>query len=433
MDLKKNRRIEGTGLGLVISRNLVHMMGGEIGVESEYGSGSTFYFSIVQKVVDATPISECNHDDEVNSTIVNECENMFIAPSARILLVDDNKPNQFVACELLKPLQLQIDTADDGRQAVAMIQRYHYDLVLMDHMMPVMDGIEATKAVRALDDDEYRRLPIIALTANAMVDAKPEFEKAGMNGFVAKPINFNAICRQLLRWLPKDKVKRLSNDEARAQLLGDNAIVDTVKAKEAVSAPEKDASDTAISLETAIKYCGSKEVFLKLVPTFYRTIDSKAALIEDYLDKGMIKDYTIEVHALKSSALLVGATELSALAKELELLGKAEDVNALREKTPALVHMYLDMKNVLSEYISDTTDNKKAASNDDIIAALQKMHECVDSFDIDGADDCMKGLLSYSVPDSIKEQMHTLQLLVDDVAMEDILKLTDEMIEKLTE
>lgn len=431
VDLKKNRRIEGTGLGLVISRNLVHMMGGEIGVKSEYGSGSTFYFSIVQKVVDATPISECKHEDEVNSTIVNECENMFIAPSARILLVDDNKPNQFVACELLKPLQLQIDTADDGRQAVAMIQRYHYDLVLMDHMMPVMDGIEATKAVRALADDEYRRLPIIALTANAMVDAKPEFEKAGMNGFVAKPINFNAICRQLLMWLPKDKVQRLSKDEARAKLLC--ADVDNVQSKEASSATEKDAADTAISLETAIKNCGSKEVFLKLVPTFYRTIDSKAALIEEYLDKGRIKDYTIEVHALKSSALLVGATGLSALAKKLEMLGKAEDVNALREKTPALVQMYLDMKDVLSEYISDTPDNKKTVSNEEIIAVLQKMHDCVDSFDIDGTDDCMKKLSSFSIPDSINEQVHTLQFLVDDVAMEDIMKLTDEMIEKLKE
>lgn len=433
VDLKKNRRIEGTGLGLVISRNLVHMMGGEIGVESEYGSGSTFYFSIVQKVVDATPISECNHENEDNSTIVNECENMFIAPTAHILLVDDNKPNQFVACELLKPLQLQIDTADDGRQAVAMIQRYHYDLVLMDHMMPVMDGIEATKAVRALEDDEYRSLPIIALTANAMVEAKPEFEKAGMNGFVAKPINFNAICRQLLMWLPEDKVQRLSKDEARAQLLGGAAMVDTMQEKAVSSALEKDAADTAISLETAIKNCGSKEMFLKLVPTFYRTIDSKAALIEEYLDKGMIKDYTIEVHALKSSALLVGATGLSALAKELEMLGKAEDINALREKTPALVHMYLDMKDVLSEYIRDIADYKKSASNDDIIAVLQKMHDCVDSFDIDGADDCMKKLLSFYIPDNIKEQMHTLQLLVDDIAMEDIMKLTDEMIEKLKE
>lgn len=303
----------------------------------------------------------------------------------------------------------------------------------MDHMMPVMDGIEATKAVRALEDDEYRSLPIIALTANAMVEAKPEFEKAGMNGFVAKPINFNAICRQLLMWLPEDKVQRLSKDEARAQLLGGAAMVDTMQEKAVSSALEKDAADTAISLETAIKNCGSKEMFLKLVPTFYRTIDSKAALIEEYLDKGMIKDYTIEVHALKSSALLVGATGLSALAKELEMLGKAEDINALREKTPALVHMYLDMKDVLSEYIRDIADYKKSASNDDIIAVLQKMHDCVDSFDIDGADDCMKKLLSFYIPDNIKEQMHTLQLLVDDIAMEDIMKLTDEMIEKLKE
>ena len=135
------------------------MMGGTIGVESEYGKGSKFYFCIDQTIMDPTPISEINYEQRHNSVVSKEAESLFTAEDAHILLVDDNSLNLLVAQELLKPLQLQIDTAENGKDAVAMVQERHYDLVLMDHMMPVMDGIEATKAIRALPEPQYQNLP----------------------------------------------------------------------------------------------------------------------------------------------------------------------------------------------------------------------------------------------------------------------------------
>lgn len=116
---------------------------------------------------------------------------------------------------------MQIDTAENGLQAVKMVRGSQYDLVLMDHMMPVMDGIEAAKAIRALPEDKYQKLPIIALTANAMVDARKEFLNAGMNGFVAKPIDFARICNQLKLWLPKDLVRDVPKEEAKKLLADD--------------------------------------------------------------------------------------------------------------------------------------------------------------------------------------------------------------------
>ena len=124
---------------------------------------------------------------------------------------------------------MQIDTAENGMQAVAMVQQNQYDLVLMDHMMPVMDGIVATGKIRELPDERYKKLPIIALTANAMVDARKEFLNAGMNGFVAKPIDFTRICNQLRLWLPKELVQEVSGEEARKLLMNDISDSDTTE------------------------------------------------------------------------------------------------------------------------------------------------------------------------------------------------------------
>lgn len=417
VEMDRNRYVEGTGLGLTISQNLVNMMGGVIEVESEYGKGSRFFFTIEQTIIDPTPVSAVNYNGQKDNVTEKEAECLFIAPEAHILLVDDNELNLVVAKELLKPLRMQIDTAENGLQAVKMVRGSQYDLVLMDHMMPVMDGIEAAKAIRALPEDKYQKLPIIALTANAMVDARKEFLNAGMNGFVAKPIDFARICNQLKLWLPKDLVRDVPKEEAK-KLLADDLSDREIQ-------PED--SQRGFSFEEGVNHCGSKAALMKTIRIFYRTIDSKANKIEQCLKEGLISDYVIEIHALKSSALLIGAVPLSEAAKELEGYGKQGKTELLEEKTPDLLAMYRDLKNILRPYAEKEEDAKKEFSDGEWITALQQIHQCIEQFDLDGVDQIMEQLEEYQVPECIRESMDQLRVYVADVSLEEIMELTDTM------
>ena len=421
VEIDRNRYVEGTGLGLTISQNLVNMMGGVIEVESEYGKGSKFYFTIEQTIVDPTPMSAVNYEQQKSGVIEKEAESLFIAPGAHILLVDDNDLNLVVAKELLKPLRMQIDTAENGLQAVKMVRGSQYDLVLMDHMMPVMDGIEAAKAIRALPEDKYQKLPIIALTANAMVDARKEFLNAGMNGFVAKPIDFARICNQLKLWLPKDLVRDVPKEEAK-KLLADDLSDREIQ-------PED--SQRGFSFEEGVNHCGSKAALMKTIRIFYRTIDSKADKIEQCLKEGLISDYVVEVHALKSSALLIGAVPLSEAAKELEGYGKQGKTELLEEKTPDLLAMYRDFKDILKPYADKEEAARQEASNGEWCQALQQIHQCIEQFDLDGVDRIMEKLEEYQIPECIRESMDQLRVYVADVSMEEIMELTDTMTELL--
>lgn len=417
VEMDRNRYVEGTGLGLTISQNLVNMMGGVIEVESEYGKGSRFFFTIEQTIIDPTPVSAVNYNGQKDNVTEKEAECLFIAPEAHILLVDDNELNLVVAKELLKPLRMQIDTAENGLQAVKMVRGSQYDLVLMDHMMPVMDGIEAAKAIRALPEDKYQKLPIIALTANAMVDARKEFLNAGMNGFVAKPIDFARICNQLKLWLPKDLVRDVPKEEAK-KLLADDLSDREIQ-------PED--PQMGFSFEEGVNHCGSKAALMKTIRIFYRTIDSKANKIEQCLKEGLISDYVIEVHALKSSALLIGAVPLSEAAKELEGYGKQGKTEVLEEKTPDVLTLYRDLKNILRPYAEKEEDAKKEFSDGEWITALQQIHQCIEQFDLDGVDQIMEQLEEYQVPECIRESMDQLRVYVADVSLEEIMELTDTM------
>lgn len=417
VEIDRNRYVEGTGLGLTISQNLVNMMGGVIEVESEYGKGSRFFFTIEQTIIDPTPVSAVNYNGQKDNVTEKEAECLFIAPEAHILLVDDNELNLVVAKELLKPLRMQIDTAENGLQAVKMVRGSQYDLVLMDHMMPVMDGIEAAKAIRALPEDKYQKLPIIALTANAMVDARKEFLNAGMNGFVAKPIDFARICNQLKLWLPKDLVRDVPKEEAK-KLLADDLSDREIQ-------PED--PQMGFSFEEGVKHCGSKAALMKTIRIFYRTIDSKANKIEQCLKEGLISDYVIEIHALKSSALLIGAVPLSEAAKELEDYGKQGKTEVLEEKTPDVLTLYRDLKNILRPYAEKEEDAKKEFSDGEWITALQQIHQCIEQFDLDGVDQIMEQLEEYQVPECIRESMDQLRVYVADVSLEEIMELTDTM------
>ena len=421
VEMDRNRYVEGTGLGLTISQNLVNMMGGVIEVESEYGKGSRFFFTIEQTIIDPTPVSAVNYNGQKDNVTEKEAECLFIAPEAHILLVDDNELNLVVAKELLKPLRMQIDTAENGLQAVKMVRGSQYDLVLMDHMMPVMDGIEAAKAIRALPEDKYQKLPIIALTANAMVDARKEFLNAGMNGFVAKPIDFARICNQLKLWLPKDLVRDVPKEEAK-KLLADDLSDREIQ-------PED--PQMGFSFEEGVNHCGSKAALMKTIRIFYRTIDSKADKIEQCLKEGLISDYVVEVHALKSSALLIGAVPLSEAAKELEGYGKQGKTELLEEKTPDLLAMYRDFKDILKPYADKEEAARQEASNGEWCQALQQIHQCIEQFDLDGVDRIMEKLEEYQIPECIRESMDQLRVYVADVSMEEIMELTDTMTELL--
>lgn len=204
VDLKKNKGKEGTGLGLAISRQLVELMGGELLVDSEYGKGSDFYFTLWEGIESEDTVGDFG---EVKEQSQGEEEVFtFTLKDATILLVDDNEINREVAQALLEPFEMKIDAVSNGKEALEMVQKNHYDLVFMDHYMPEMDGVEATKRIRGLEGEYYKNLPILALTADAVQGVKEEFLAAGMNDFVSKPIAMKDITAALRRFMPEEKI-----------------------------------------------------------------------------------------------------------------------------------------------------------------------------------------------------------------------------------
>jgi CheY-like chemotaxis protein len=339
----------------------------------------------------------------------------FTAKDAKILLVDDNEMNLKVAIGLLEPLQMQIDTAQNGKQAVGMVQNKQYDIVFMDHMMPVMDGVEATKAIRKLEGAAYQKLPIVALSANATTEAREMFKKEGMDDFVAKPIRMKDICRCILKWLPETFVDRQNTEKE-----------ETVPEETALT-PIGD-----LDMEEAIANCGSQKTFLRMLGDFYKLIDAKTVKLEKCLADGMIRDYTIEVHALKNTARLIGAMELSEQFYRLEQLGNEENVEQILTYHPKTMELFQSYKPLLEPYAGGDDQEKREVSKEVLQETLKRLHNAIDGFDLDGADEAMKELETYRFPDDMLEMFRQLQVFMADVAMEDILQLTDAMCDQLT-
>ena len=205
VDEEKNRHIEGTGLGLSIVKQLVELMGGNIKVSSIYGAGSTFTVALPQGISDSSPIGELNIHNQTTAMRTNY-ENSFQAPEARILIVDDNEMNLEVERRLMDGTDMYIDTAAGGKEALELSNRYHYDAILMDHLMPEMDGIECLEQLRAQVGSLNRSTPVVVLTANAGAENKELYTRVGFDGYLVKPVSGAALEEMLLKYLPKEKV-----------------------------------------------------------------------------------------------------------------------------------------------------------------------------------------------------------------------------------
>ncbi len=407
LDLKNNLGKEGTGLGLTISSQLIDLMGGKLKVESEYGKGSRFYFNISQRLVSEEEYDRIKADDAIQE---------FATEKVNVLIVDDDAMNLKVAEKLLEPYGMNIDLANGGEQAVSMAEDKKYDLIFMDHMMPVVDGLEATRRIREIKDDYYKNLPIIALTANAMVDNRDKFFAAGITEILTKPIEMDKMAKTLLEYLPKEKIYHSK--------LGINRL--------GIKQENEDDEKLVIGgldVDYGIRYSGGKEMFLELLSDYYLLIDTKTNKIKRCIEDNLIKDYTIEVHALKNTSRLIGALELAKNFEYLEHLGNQGYIEDIKAETNAVLEKYNSYKDILRGYGNRDKKDKKQISNEAIIRCLENMHKAVEEFDMDTCDNQMEILETYVLPDDCKESMEKLRVYMADVAMEEILSTTNEMIE----
>ncbi len=321
----RDRKEGGIGLGLTISRAIVELMGGFLTIDSKYGTGTQIQFTVPQKVEDATPIG--NIDSRLSSVGIEAVDDekygdsavrvtgrvksdkpvgQMIMPRAHVMIVDDSFMNLKVIEGLLKPYRIRVTTALSGREALEKLVSRDYDFIFMDHMMPEMDGVECLNKIRSRDIPYYKNVPVIALTANAVAGAKEKFIELGFTDFIAKPVELSSLEKMLKKYIPKEKIsyaeeiEEVANNEVAA---GDLVIGD-------------------LNVKKGLLYCGSVENYKNVLNVHATNGPDNIDKIRRLFEEKNITDYTIYIHALKSSMASIGAETLSEMAKDMEQAGK---------------------------------------------------------------------------------------------------------------
>ncbi|HBA96660.1 MAG TPA: acetyltransferase, partial [Lachnospiraceae bacterium] len=331
----------------------------------------------------------------------------FTAPDAEILVVDDNAINLTVVQGLLKPLDMNIETALSGMKAVSKITDKRYDIIFMDHMMPEMDGIETTRVIRRMLG-ENGQVPIIALTANAVDGTRELFISEGMDDFVAKPIELRVIIAKLRKWLPKEKIIKKNKNNS------DTASRQTEKKE----IPEIEGLD----IQTALKLLGGEKLFWSVLKEYYRVIDKKYAVIQEYLQEENWKRYTIEVHALKSSSKQIGANELASLAERMESAGNAGETGLIKELTPVMLEKYIQYKHILAPYFKEEDMEQgrmsENANAEKLGGFFANMKEAMDNLDMDAMEEVINNMKLYTYDGIQKKYFEQLKNAVEDIDTE---------------
>ncbi|MBR1635999.1 MAG: response regulator [Lachnospiraceae bacterium] len=370
LDEEKNSGIQGTGLGLDISRQFANLMGGDLHCESVYGEGSDFILVVDQKIIDDTVIGEFKeHDDEMaQGPYVPE----FVAPDAEVLVVDDTPMNLTVIKGLLAGTKMFITTANSGEECLEKIKYDSFNVVLLDHMMPGMDGIETIHRIRETHPD----LPVYALTANA-AEGEEFYLSHGFNGFLTKPVDGVTLEKAIRKYLPDEIVMERKKDDAAAE-------------PEKLPKEMEWLEETAgISVPLGIRHSGGVTPFINSLQLFYDTIDDNSGVIENAFDDGDIKLYTIKVHALKSSARIIGADDLSGFAEQLEEAGNKEDYDFIEANTAKLLADYRAYKEILAKLDAadvPADDGKDPVPEDELADAYNALKDFIPQMDYDAVE-----------------------------------------------
>ena len=421
---ERNRNIEGTGLGMSITLQLLKLMNSELNVESEYGIGSKFSFELTQKIVDKEPIG--NLEERIKNMSTDFTYNAsFVAPDAKLLVVDDNVINRKVLISLLKETKVKIDEAESGFECLEKVAETHYDLIFLDHMMPEMDGIETFHKIKNMTDFPCKDTPIIALTANAISGAREMYLNEGFDGFLSKPVQADKLEKTIESLIPKDKIS-YEEREKTSTSSPNNEIEKAIK-----KLPEVDGIDWRYALSNM----PNLEALENTVKNFYCSLDLEANYLENYWSQveentDMLNEYRIKVHAMKSSAAYIGALMLSSMAKTLEFAARDGKIEVVKYMTPTFLEDWRSYKDKLSMFTNEQ-DKTEIEDKDNIIITLDALKEAILEMDVDLADQYMSYLNQFTYPDEINQMINSLENMVLNLETDSSAQLIDEIKEIL--
>ena len=392
LDEKRNRTIEGTGLGMNITQKLLKEMNSFLKVESEYGKGSVFSFKLTQAVRSPAPMGKVNVEEHKDDNI-NKGPS-FYAPEAKILAVDDTVLNLTVIKALVKQNKINVDTAESGPDAIEMVKHNHYDIIFLDYRMPNMDGIETLHRMRELEGSPCMYTPIICLTANAVTGAIEDYMKAGFDDVITKPIDAVLLEKKLRFYISPELIQEVDESESAPD---DEQQEETL--------PAEIYGIKEINVKDGLQHCGSAEGFLTALRSFYDSLKDNIRIIQENFEKLDVKNYTIKVHAMKSSARIIGAAELSALAKDLEAAGDEERLDIILMDNPRLISMAENLYEALDKYFGEKEgdDSGLPELGDDEWADLMiSLNGFIEIYDIDDLKMMLEMLKEYHLSDNKK-------------------------------
>lgn len=400
---QRNRKIEGTGLGMNITTQLLERMGSRLQVESVYGKGSVFSFTLEQKIMSHEPIGN------LEQRIKNQAETysyqvMFTAPEARILIVDDNAVNRRVFVKLLKATQIQVDEASGGEECLELVKRKAYDLIFLDHMMPDLDGIDVLHKMREWKEYPCQSTPVIALTANAVTGAREMYLSEGFQDFLSKPVNPEKLEKMIVAILSEEKVIYEDTEPVFSAEEIKEETVETVL-------PELE----GIDWNYAQLYCRDITILKDTVNHFYASMETEAAQLEHVLellrkseetDSRVLSQFRIKVHSMKNSAAMVGAVSLAGVSRILEYAARDEKIDVIENVAPVFLQEWRKMKEILKSIAEENSNEKKEEPNHELTKELLRLlRNAMEEMDVDTADEIIQQLKRFAYPENIMTEV----------------------------